>query len=710
MGVPFTRAPILPPRRIAAHLWITSSPRSAGLRGCSGDSRRTLLPRPQPRWWPSACGSGCAPSAPIRRAILSSPTRIVRAEVRRHNDFALARGLAPVDDEASCVREVLAAVAGYGPLQPYLDDPTVEELWINAPDRIFIARAGVAERVPLALTDSAVRDLVERMLHATGRRVDLSQPFVDASLPDGSRLHVVIPDITRRHWSVNIRKFLPAYRDLDRLVATGSVDARGRRAAARGDDATGRSILVSGATHAGKTTLLGALIAACPPDHRIVTVEETFELAVDAPDLVALQGRQPSLEGTGEVTLRRLVKEALRMRPDRLVVGEVRDAEALDLLLALNTGVPGAATIHANSAREALAKLAALPLLAGRNIDAGFVLPAVAASVDLVAHCERDASGRRRVVEIVEPTGVVGGDGRGADGVPGGCRMTFVWGAVLAAGLLLVVSPWVWPARRPKPPAASTGRLARLLESAGLTRVPPAGPVAASVSVRPSSLAAVAWLLTQVAALAARRGDRRRARARSRGCAPDARGSCARAARCGPTSATCSSPRCARGCRLPDAVASLAESAPGPLRPPFAAFARDVAASGHFDSSAAAISRSALADPVGDRIVETLRMARQVGGTELTPVLRALAASVRADAALRAEVESRQSWIRGAAVLGVAAPWVILALLAMRPEGARAYSSPEGVALILAGAAVSFVAYRVMLRIGRLPEPRRWFG
>lgn len=139
-----------------------------------------------------------------------------------------------------------------------------------------------------------------------------------------------------------------------------------------------------------------------------MTVEETFELAVDATDLVALQGRQPSLEGTGEVTLRRLVKEALRMRPDRLVVGEVRDAEALDLLLALNTGVPGAATIHANSAREALAKLAALPLLAGRNIDAGFVLPAVAASVHLVAHCERDGTGRRRVVEIIEPTGVIG--------------------------------------------------------------------------------------------------------------------------------------------------------------------------------------------------------------------------------------------------------------------------------------------------------------
>lgn len=295
-------------------------------------------------------------------------------------------------------------------------------MWINAPDRIFIARGGVSERVPLALTDAAIRDLVERMLHATGRRVDLSQPFVDASLPDGSRLHVVIPDITRRHWSVNIRKFLPMFGDLASLVAAGSLAPEAARVLrdAMGD---GRSVLVSGATHAGKTTLLGALIAACPPLHRIVTVEETFELFVDAPDLVAMQGRQPSLEGTGEVTLRRLVKEALRMRPDRLVVGEVRDAEALDLLLALNTGVPGAATIHANSAREALTKLSALPLLAGRNIDSGFVLPAVAGSVDLVAHCERDSAGRRRVVEIVEPIGVV-------DGVIE-CRTVYTCGATV---------------------------------------------------------------------------------------------------------------------------------------------------------------------------------------------------------------------------------------------------------------------------------------
>lgn len=332
--------------------------------------------------------------------------QIALAEVRRHNDFALARGLEFIDDEGACVRDILARLTGYGPLQALLDDPDVEEIWINDPHTVFVARAGRSERVPLRLTDDQVRDLVERMLHATGRRVDLSQPFVDASLPDGSRLHVVIPDVTRRHYAVNIRKFLTARRTLDDLVGAHAMPEPVADLL-REAMAAGRNVLVSGATHAGKTTLLAALIAACPPEHRIVTVEETFELAVTAPDAVALQGRQPSLEGTGAISLRRLVKEALRMRPDRLVVGEVRDAEALDLLLALNTGVPGAATIHANSADDALRRLAALPLLAGRNIDAGFVAPAIATGVDLVVHCRRLPDGHRIVEEIRETTGDV---------------------------------------------------------------------------------------------------------------------------------------------------------------------------------------------------------------------------------------------------------------------------------------------------------------
>ena len=330
--------------------------------------------------------------------------RITHAEVRRHDDLALARGEALIDDEAACVREVMASLSGFGALQPLLDDPEIEEIWLNGTGHVHVARGGTAERTGLRLDDVAVRDLVERMLQSTGRRVDISQPFVDASLPDGSRLHVAIADVVRGSWAVNIRKFLPKYRSLDALAAQGMMptDVAELLTTAMND---GRSVIVSGATHAGKTTMLGALLASCAGTQRIVTVEETFELAVEGPDLVSLQGRQASLEGTGEITLRRLVKEALRMRPDRLVVGEVRDAEALDLVLALNTGVPGACTVHANSATEAIEKLTILPLLAGRNIDRAFIAPALAASIDLVVHCVRDRAGRRHVQEIIAPTG-----------------------------------------------------------------------------------------------------------------------------------------------------------------------------------------------------------------------------------------------------------------------------------------------------------------
>jgi len=336
----------------------------------------------------------------------SAARSVTLAEVRKFNDLALARGAAVIDDEAACVRDVLAAVSGFGPLQSLLDDPEIEEIWLNGPESIHVARGGVAERIEMRLTESSLRDLIERMLQSTGRRVDISQPFVDASLPDGARLHVAIADVVRGSWSVNIRKFLPRYRSLEALVHHGALTPA-LAAMLRDAMRAGRSVVVSGATHAGKTTFLGALLDSCADRQRIITVEETFELAVQGPDVVSLQGRQASLEGTGEITLRRLVKEALRMRPDRLVVGEVRDAEALDLVLALNTGVPGAATVHANSAAEALDKLTLLPLLAGRNIDRSFIAPALAGAVDLVVHCVRDDTGVRRVHEVIAPTGAV---------------------------------------------------------------------------------------------------------------------------------------------------------------------------------------------------------------------------------------------------------------------------------------------------------------
>jgi pilus assembly protein CpaF len=335
--------------------------------------------------------------------------RLVDDVIADYDERTLTGAMPALADRGTAARSVYDAVAGFGPLQPYLDDPEVEEIWVNDPGRVFIARRGRSELTTTILRAAEIRDLVEKMLKTSGRRVDLSTPFVDATLPDGSRLHVVIPDITRQHWAVNIRKFVLTAHSLDQLVELGTVTA----AAARFLDAAvvaGLNIIVAGGTQAGKTTLLNCLAAATPARERVVTCEEVFELRLPLPDVVAMQTRQPNLEGTGEVRLRRLVKEALRMRPERIVVGEVRQEECLDLLIALNSGLPGMCTIHANSAREAITKLCTLPLLAGENVSHNFVVPTVASSIDIVVHIERDGLGHRRVGEIVGVPGRVEGD------------------------------------------------------------------------------------------------------------------------------------------------------------------------------------------------------------------------------------------------------------------------------------------------------------
>jgi pilus assembly protein CpaF len=215
-----------------------------------------------------------------------------------------------------------------------------------------------------------VQELVERMLKSSGRRIDISRPFVDAMLPEGHRLHVVLEGISRGWSAVNIRKFVLTATRLHELVELGTLTP----SAAAFLDASvraGLNILVAGATQAGKTTLLNCLAAAIPGGDRVVSAEEVFELRFPHPDWVAMQTRQSGLEGTGEIRLRDLVKESLRMRPSRIIVGEVRAEECLDLLLALNAGVPGMCTLHANSAREALVKMCTLPLLAGDNMRKG---------------------------------------------------------------------------------------------------------------------------------------------------------------------------------------------------------------------------------------------------------------------------------------------------------------------------------------------------
>lgn len=311
---------------------------------------------------------------------------------------AMQQGLS-LDQEQQLRDSARKASIGFGKLQPYLDDESIEEVWINRPNEIYFARAGIVGREFLAFNANEIAGLVERMLRSTGRRLDRSSPFVDAALPDGSRLHVVIPDISRQHWSVNIRKFPSKVWTLADLVLRSVItDAQAQLLA--NEIARGGNILVSGATQAGKTTLLCALIEQTAAQTRMVSVEETFEIRSTKADWVALQTRQANLEGRGEVSLRRLVKESLRMRPSLLVVGEVREAESLDLLIAMNSGIPGMCTIHANSAAEAITKLCTLPLLAGANISADFVSKTVLGCIDLVVHCKQHADGSRKVEQI----------------------------------------------------------------------------------------------------------------------------------------------------------------------------------------------------------------------------------------------------------------------------------------------------------------------
>jgi pilus assembly protein CpaF len=335
---------------------------------------------------------------PVRE--VSEVRRLVEAAVTDYDERSLLGSLPPLGHLDHARKYIFDAVAGFGPLQPLLDDPSIEEIWINSPAEVYVARGGESELTSVTLTQQQVRDLVERMLKTSGRRLDLSSPFVDAALPDGSRLHVVIPDITRQHWAVNIRKFIARASRLEHLVELGSLTPEASRFLGAAVS-SGLNILVSGATQAGKTTMLNCLAAAIGSRERVVTVEEIFELQLPLRDVVGLQCRQPNLEGEGAIPLRRLVKEALRMRPDRLIVGEVREAESLDMLVALNSGLPGMCTVHANSAHDAITKICTLPLLAGQNISSAFVVPTVASCIDLVVHCARRPDGRRQVVEIV---------------------------------------------------------------------------------------------------------------------------------------------------------------------------------------------------------------------------------------------------------------------------------------------------------------------
>jgi pilus assembly protein CpaF len=290
-------------------------------------------------------------------------------------------------------------------LDDVLDDPKVEEVIVLGGGRTFVVRDGEKQLLPEVVDAHTVRTLVDRLLAGTGRRLDLASPIVSAQLADGSRVHITGPPVTHpSRLNVQVRRFVLAAEGLARLVELGAMPAAVAdllRDAVVDD----RTILVAGAPGAGKTTMVSCLLAEVPPERRVVTCEEVFEISADLPDMTQMQTREAGLDGGGEITLRDLVRASLRQRPDRIVVGEVRGPEALDLILALNAGCSGLATLHANSAADALDKLVGYCVLAGSNVHVEYVRQALAAVTDLVVFLHRDASSRR-VEEVIAVDGL----------------------------------------------------------------------------------------------------------------------------------------------------------------------------------------------------------------------------------------------------------------------------------------------------------------
>ncbi len=307
---------------------------------------------------------------------------------------------------------ILRDTVGLGPLEELLADRTVEEVMVNGHERVYVERGGRIEPTEVGFaSERALRDAIDRILAPLGRRVDELSPMADARLADGSRVNVVIPPLSVDGPMLSIRRFTAERPDPDRLVAAGTLTAELRQllaTAVRGR----RSILISGGTGSGKTTLLNALSTYIGADERVITIEDAAELRLRQPHVVRLESRPPSVEGRGEVTIRDLLRNALRMRPDRIVIGEVRGEEALDLLAGLNTGHEGAlSTVHANSPADALRRLETLALMAGIGLPHDAIRDQMRRGIDLVVHLARSQQGERQVVEIGEVVGALGGVG-----------------------------------------------------------------------------------------------------------------------------------------------------------------------------------------------------------------------------------------------------------------------------------------------------------
>jgi len=307
------------------------------------------------------------------------------------------------DDRERLVGELTDDIMGHGPLERLLADDTVSEIMVNAPDEVWIEREGILHRTTVRFTDeSQLRRIINKMVAEVGRRIDESQPMVDARLPDGSRINAVIPPLSLAGALLTIRKFGAERLNIDALMRLGTLTPETADLLRRCVEAR-LNVLISGGTGAGKTTLLNAMSASIPDSERIVTIEDAAELRLAQRHVLRLECRPKNIEGEGEVAIRDLVRNTLRMRPDRIVVGEVRGAEALDMLQAMNTGHDGSlSTIHANTPRDALARLETMVLMAGYDLPLRAIRQQIAAALDLVIQLERVHDGSRKVMAITE--------------------------------------------------------------------------------------------------------------------------------------------------------------------------------------------------------------------------------------------------------------------------------------------------------------------
>ncbi|MGC8685453.1 MAG: ATPase, T2SS/T4P/T4SS family [bacterium] len=312
-------------------------------------------------------------------------------------------------NEADLLKEVINEALGLGPLEPLLEDKSINEIMVNAKDQIYIERHGLLEKTALRFSsDTAVLNVIERIVSPIGRRIDESSPTVDARLKDGSRVHVIIPPLAIKGPTITIRKFSHIPYTIDDLIRFGSLTEHIAEFLSIAIKAR-KNIVVSGGTGSGKTTLLNVLSGFIPDDERIITIEDSAELKLNQPHVVSLEARPPNVEGKGAITIRELVRNALRMRPDRIIVGECRGGEALDMLQAMNTGHDGSlTTLHANSPRDALSRLETMVLMAGMELPVKAIREQIRSAIDLIVQQTRFKDGSRRVSAISEVQGMEG--------------------------------------------------------------------------------------------------------------------------------------------------------------------------------------------------------------------------------------------------------------------------------------------------------------